>query len=66
MSAYADARNGSNAAGRLSPCPTRSPLRPVTRAPCPEAAEGSTAPRVEPDQEPGTEGPNIIIRIDNP
>jgi hypothetical protein len=38
----------------------------VTRAPCPEAAEGSTAPRVEPDQEPGTEGPNIIIRIDNP
>jgi hypothetical protein len=38
----------------------------VTRAPCPEAAEGSTAPRAEPDQEPGTERPNIIMRIDNP
>ena len=38
----------------------------VARAPCPEAAEDSTAERTEPDREPGTDGGNIIIRITNP
>ena len=38
----------------------------VTRAPCPEAVEGSDLPRSEPDRQPGTEGSNIIIRISNP
>jgi hypothetical protein len=38
----------------------------VTRASCPEAAEGSAVPRSEPDQQPGMVGPNIVINISNP
>jgi hypothetical protein len=38
----------------------------VSRRPAPECAPGSGVARNEPQLEPGTEGPNIIIRITNP
>jgi hypothetical protein len=38
----------------------------VARVPAPECAPGSGVPRNEPELEPGTEGPNIFLRIPNP
>lgn len=38
----------------------------VARLPAPECAPRSGVARNEPQQEPGTEGPNILIGIDNP
>jgi len=38
----------------------------VAQRPAPQAAPESRIARNEPEFDPGTEGPNIILRIDNP